>query len=220
VLVLALASLVAALRLPIGAADHRTPPSAAAVQPESAPPQLEAAVPVPPPSQPAEQPQPPEAAVLDPAQSQPAEQPQPTEAAVPVPPPPQPAERTKTTKAAVPVPPPLQPAEQPKPLAAALAGGGVVHQVLPEVPAKARRSIRGTVKVEVKVRADSSGSVVDAELASPGPSRYFADLALQAARDWKFGPLPSGDGAAASEWLLHFRFDRSETNVRPVRVSR
>ena len=203
VLVLALAAVVAALRLPIGAAEHRTPPPAAAVQPESAPQQLEAAVPAPPPpaSPPDEQPQPTEAADPDPPASQSAEQPQPPEAAIPVPPQP-------------------LPTEQPKPLEAKLAGGGVVHQVLPEVPAKARRSIRGTVKVEVKVRADSSGSVVDAELASPGPSRYFAGLALQAAREWKFSPPASGDGGAASEWLLHFHFDRSETNVRAVRVAR
>jgi TonB family protein len=197
VLVLALAAVVAALRLPIGAAEHSPPPPAATVQPESATPPPEAAVPAQPPPEPAEPATTPEAT----AQSESA--PPPPEAAIPAP-----------------APPPPQPAEQPKPVSATLAGGGVVHQVLPEVPGKARRGIRGSVKVEVKVRADSTGSVVDAELASPGPSRYFAGLALQAAREWKFSPPTGGDGAAASEWLLHFRFDRDETNVRTERVAR
>jgi TonB family protein len=64
----------------------------------------------------------------------------------------------------------------------------------------------------VKIHVDPSGRVADAELASPGPSRYFAGKALEAAREWTFAPPVAG------EWLLHFEFDRSGTKVRPEPV--
>jgi serine/threonine protein kinase len=57
--------------------------------------------------------------------------------------------------------------------------GELMNQVLPDVPTKARASIQGRVKVSVRVRVDPSGSVVDAKLDSAGPSKYFANLALE-----------------------------------------
>ena len=90
---------------------------------------------------------------------------------------------------------------------------------LPEVPAKARRSIHGSVKVGVKVRVNASGSVEDAQLASQGPSSYFAGLAVEAARQWKFSPLAAGGQAAPSQWLLHFEFDSGATRVQPERMA-
>lgn len=92
--------------------------------------------------------------------------------------------------------------------------GDVVEQVLPDVSSKARASIQGSVKVGVKVRVDSTGKVVDAQLAPAGPSKYFSGLALAAARRWKFRPA-AGDQGAASEWLLRFQFERSGTSVKP-----
>jgi TonB family protein len=88
----------------------------------------------------------------------------------------------------------------------------ILHQELPDVPAKARNTITGTLRISVRVRVDSSGSVADAAVEPPGASRYFAQRALAAARQWKFRD-------AASEWLLQFEFERTETRVVPVRVS-
>jgi TonB family protein len=95
----------------------------------------------------------------------------------------------------------------------------IVQQVLPEVPQTAKDTIQGTVRVSVKVRVDPSGREAQAELDSPGPSRYFANLALQAAQRWKFRPLKIDGQDASSEWLLRFEFSRTDTKVRPVRTS-
>jgi len=52
-----------------------------------------------------------------------------------------------------------------------VAGIGVLHQVLPDVPESASDTIQGTIRVNVRVNVDSSGNVVEADLTSPGPSR-------------------------------------------------
>ncbi|MGO9084445.1 MAG: serine/threonine-protein kinase [Candidatus Sulfotelmatobacter sp.] len=101
-----------------------------------------------------------------------------------------------------------------------VAQGDVLHQVLPDVPQSARDTVTGTVKVGVRVTVDSSGKVTAAELASPGPSPYFARLALNAAQGWEFAP-PQVDGQpAASVWLLRFRFRRTSTQAAAERVGR
>jgi len=97
--------------------------------------------------------------------------------------------------------------------------GAVTHRVLPEVPQKAVNTITGTVNVKVKVAVDTSGVVSHATLESRGPSRYFADEALQAARKWTFTP-PTVDGRAVpSEWSLTFEFKRNGTKAVPQRTS-
>src|SRR5262249_36306255 len=93
--------------------------------------------------------------------------------------------------------------------------GGGVCQALPDVPSKARSTIRGKVRVRVRVRVDPSGSVVGVQLDVPGPSRYFAELALQAARNWKFTPAKVDGRNVPSEWVLHFEFVRTATRVLP-----
>jgi TonB family protein len=95
---------------------------------------------------------------------------------------------------------------------------GVVQQVTPEVPQKARETIQGKIKVKVRVQVDAPGDVVEAELDSPGPSKYFAQLALQAAQRWKFTPAQSGAAEASREWLLRFEFGSTETRVFPSLV--
>lgn len=89
------------------------------------------------------------------------------------------------------------------------AGSGVIHQVLPDVPPQARDTIQGTVRVAIRVSVDSSGNVTDATIDSPGPSRYFANLALRAARQWKFAPAHG----AASVRTLRFEFSRKGTEA-------
>jgi TonB family protein len=93
----------------------------------------------------------------------------------------------------------------------------VIHQVLPEVPSKAKQTIQGKVNVSVRVHIDPSGSVTIAELDSVGPSKYFARLALEAARQWKFSPAKVADREVADEWILRFEFFRTNTKVVPLR---
>jgi TonB family protein len=96
------------------------------------------------------------------------------------------------------------------------AHGEVIHQATPEVLQSARKSIRGTVRVNVKVNVDRSGNVEDAELAARGPSKYFARAALAAAQDWKFKPPMVGGRGVLSTWILQFEFTRDATNVVPT----
>jgi len=100
--------------------------------------------------------------------------------------------------------------------AGSAARGEVVQQVLPNVLPSAKVSIQGRINVSVKVNVDRSGNVEDAELASPGPSRYFARAALQAAQEWKFKPPTVGGQGVLSTCLLHFQFKRDETTVVPT----
>ena len=94
--------------------------------------------------------------------------------------------------------------------------GEVAQQVMPEVLESARNSIRGTVRVSVKVNVDRSGNVEDADLESPGPSKYFAQAAVKAARLWKFNPPTAGGRGVLSGWTLRFEFTRDGTTVVPA----
>jgi TonB family protein len=68
----------------------------------------------------------------------------------------------------------------------------------------------------VKVQVDASGKVVAADLDSAGPSKYFANLAMKAARDWEFTPAKVDGENAASEWILRFEFAQDGTKVTPA----
>lgn len=130
--------------------------------------------------------------------------------------PPQPAPQAAPPPAPAPVV--REPAPTPKKTAAS--HGEVVHQVIPDVPRSAKNTITGTIKVAVRVEVDPTGKVTTSKLESPGPSKYFANLALTAARQWRFSP-PTVDGQpAASVWLLRFRFRRTSTEASPQRVTR
>jgi TonB family protein len=94
--------------------------------------------------------------------------------------------------------------------------GEVLAQVMPEVSSGARATIRGTVRVAVKLRVDTAGNVASAELFSPGPSRYFADQALQAAHRWDFAPAKVDGHAVASEWVVRFEFTPFKTKAHPT----
>ena len=87
----------------------------------------------------------------------------------------------------------------------------VLHQEIPNVALGARESIHGHIKVTIRVTVDRSGKVVDETLADPGSSKYFARLATEAARKWKFAPADNQD---AREWLLRFEFTRDGTTGR------
>ncbi len=142
-----------------------------------------------------------------PAPSQPA--PAPATSAQTTPPATQPASQPPSSTPAPAPPPPIHvaqgPAEQ----------GAVLERVLPDVPAKAMRTITGTVKISVRVTVDNAGSVSNATLDSAGPSPYFANFALNASRKWKFRPAQSSGQPAASTWLLHYRLRHSGIEVTP-----
>ena len=47
---------------------------------------------------------------------------------------------------------------------------------------------------------------IDAELTSPGPSKYFAGLSEKAARQWQFSGAESAGHGIPSVWLIRFEF--------------
>ncbi|MGP0017450.1 MAG: serine/threonine protein kinase [Candidatus Sulfotelmatobacter sp.] len=123
---------------------------------------------------------------------------------------------------AAPAPAPNPPANQSiaPPTKAAATRGEVAHQVLPEVPQSARNTITGTIKVNVQVEVDTSGKVTSAKLTHPGPSEYFARLALKAAQQWAFTPPQVGGAPEASAWVIQFRFKRASTQASAQRMKR
>ena len=109
---------------------------------------------------------------------------------------------------------PLSPrTETPTVPGASAASSGVIRKVLPAVPQSARDTIRGTIRVGIKVSVDPSGNVTNATIDSPGPSRYFANLALRAAPQWKFAPARD----SSSGWSLHFEFSADGTRASATR---
>ncbi|HEX4783253.1 MAG TPA: TonB family protein [Candidatus Sulfotelmatobacter sp.] len=98
--------------------------------------------------------------------------------------------------------------------------GDIVHQVVPDISQSSRNTITGTIKVTVRVEADRSGKVRTAKLKTAGPSRYFAEQALNAAKRWEFAPTQVNGQSAPSTWLLQFRFRRSGTQASAERLTR
>jgi TonB family protein len=81
----------------------------------------------------------------------------------------------------------------------------VLHEEIPDISRSARYSIRGRIKVAVRVTVDGSGSVTNAALENAGPSQYFDRLAIASARKWKFVRVDNQD---SRKWLLRFEFTR------------
>lgn len=130
-------------------------------------------------------------------------------AAIPAPMPPAPA-KVATTKPSLstPVsPPPAQPAPS------STSSSSVLHEVTPTVPAKIQSKIQGRVYVTVRVLVDPVGNVTAVLMENAGPSKYFARLTDQAAREWQFVPA---DTDAARVWLLRFEYTRSGVAVRTI----
>ena len=129
------------------------------------------------------------------------------------------SEEEQSSSGGTPSPSSLRSGAGAKTLTSGLVRGEVLQEVLPDVSPKARDTIRGTVMVSVRVAVDPSGSVVGATLDSPGPSKYFANLALQAARRWEFRPAEAAGRNVSSEWILRFEFKRTATKALPVRTA-
>jgi serine/threonine protein kinase len=82
----------------------------------------------------------------------------------------------------------------------------VLHQEIPDLSRSTRESIRGVIKIGVRVIVDRSGNVVAATSDDRGSSKYFARAALDAAKKWKFSQAAD---QASRVWLLHFDFTRA-----------
>jgi hypothetical protein len=95
----------------------------------------------------------------------------------------------------------------------------VLYRDIPKVPHAAREAIRGEVQVIVRVTVDSSGAVVREVLADPGSSTYFAQLAISAAKNWKFA---QANDQPSRQWLVGFVFSRDGTaaHTLPLRFKR
>jgi TonB family protein len=87
----------------------------------------------------------------------------------------------------------------------------VIHQEIPVASRHALDSIHGQIKVEVLVTVDRAGNVAAQNIESRGSSRYFARLAGEAAKKWRFTPA---DTAAPRQWSLEFDFTRSGAAVQ------
>ena len=106
------------------------------------------------------------------------------------------------------------------PAAAPVEPGAVTHREMPNVPQAALGTIQGHLHVAIRVQVDPDGNVSDATIDSPGPSHYFANLALQAAHKWKFQPAQAQSSAAARAWILQFEFAQTGVDVTPVAAPR
>jgi TonB family protein len=73
--------------------------------------------------------------------------------------------------------------------------------------------------VKVRVTTDPDGQVSNATLDSPGPSKYFARVALEAAQRWRFQPAQVDGHPVSSVWMLQFQFTQAGTEVTPVQTA-
>jgi TonB family protein len=90
---------------------------------------------------------------------------------------------------------------------------------MPEIPEKAIATIHGQFGLAIRASVDSNGTVSNAALDQPGPSKYFANLALQAVQKWKFKAAQVDGRAVPSVWVLTFQFSQAATEVTPVEVA-
>jgi len=111
------------------------------------------------------------------------------------------------------------PAQETKLASDSRARGDVLDRVLPDVPEKSLNTIHGVVRVRVRVHVDAGGNVSQAELDSPGPSRYFADLALKAAGKWVFDSPELEGKSVPSDWLIRFDFSQSGVVASPQQTA-
>ena len=109
-------------------------------------------------------------------------------------------------------PPPRQPAPAATATGSSSGSDAAVHEEIPTVSAASRSTIRGHVKVAVRVTVDGSGRVVRDNLDNASSSNYFNRVASEAARKWRFATADQG----SREWVLRFEFGRDGTTVRAV----
>jgi len=119
----------------------------------------------------------------------------------------------------IPASSPQSPVQEDQPFKGEDVKGAVVGRVLPDVIPSASNTIQGKVEVRIRVTVDPRGNVSNATFDAPGPSKYFATLALQAAQQWRFEPAQVDGQATSSVWILRFQFTPTATLVTPVQTS-
>jgi len=80
-----------------------------------------------------------------------------------------------------------------------------IDEVTPAPSQGALQTIRGTVRVAIRVTIDQQGKVIATTAETPGPSRYFERISVDAAKKWTFQPASSNEARTA---LLRFHFTR------------
>jgi TonB family protein len=90
-----------------------------------------------------------------------------------------------------------------------------VHEEIPDIPSRARRTIRGHVKVTVRLIIDKDGSVFAALVDNPGPSRYFERIAIDAAKKWTFPAVNTEDSRVE---MVQFDFSSQGATGQAVSV--
>ena len=88
-----------------------------------------------------------------------------------------------------------------------------LREEMPDVPWSARRTIRGHIKVWVRVIVNQDGSVFAAVADRSGPSSYFQRVAIEAAKKWTFPPV---DTPSRRMMQVRFDFSREGTTGRAV----
>ena len=111
--------------------------------------------------------------------------------------------------------PPVSQPQPPAPITAPPEVAPVVSdqpvQVIPTVSRGALNTISGTIRVSISVTVAKDGTVVAANADEPGPSRYFARVATEAARQWTFAPSDTEDHRVK---VVRFYFKRSGVTAR------
>jgi serine/threonine-protein kinase len=117
-------------------------------------------------------------------------------------------------RAAAEVPAPLSAVAMTKPGRSGVAiSPTALHEEMPDVPWSARRTIRGHIKVWVRVIVNQDGSVFAAVADRSGPSGYFQRVAIEAAKKWTF---PAADTPSQRMMQVRFDFSRDGTTGRAV----
>lgn len=88
-----------------------------------------------------------------------------------------------------------------------------INEALPDVPQSALDTIRGTVRVSVRVTFDKQGTVVGAAAEDRGPSRYFERLAVETSKKWTFTPANSEERRTM---LVRFNFTRAGVSAHAI----
>jgi TonB family protein len=87
---------------------------------------------------------------------------------------------------------------------------------MPDIPAKAMRTISGTVRFSLRLHVDPQGKVTDAAIDNAGPSPYFVNLALKSVDSWRFNPPVANGQPAPSVWSLQYAITQAGTEVTPT----
>jgi Protein kinase domain len=90
-----------------------------------------------------------------------------------------------------------------------------LHEIIPEVPRSAARTIRGHIKISVRAIIAADGSVSAVVANRGGPSKYFQRLAEEATKKWTFVPVQAPSPRLAQ---VQFDFSRDATTGHAVPV--